>query len=90
MEHTAGDGPAGPEQPALRAFPRLVGGPQRLPVSHELFQEGDLARQLGSSAAWLTVDEESALADLAETLQSEAMARFTCMRQPPMKPPAHL
>lgn len=70
----------GEAQPAalelsVRPFPRLVGGPRRLLVHHELFAEAGPQLQVDTAGQLHPVDEQGALADLADALKAEASAR---------------
>ena len=72
----------------MRPFPRLVGGPRRLLVHHELFAEAGPQLQVDTAGQLHPVDEQGALADLADALKAEASARcvLDCELDTPHQP----
>lgn len=80
----ADDGQCAADMEHAPAFPCLLGGPRRLPVDAELFEEGDLAWQLQWDAASRVevAGQADGQTELAGVLEAEAAARCGAVALP--------
>ncbi len=78
MDTPAQDGGRDAAPELTHRFPCLLGGPRRLPVDAELFEEGDAAWRLQWDAASRVAPADAAASqgELAGVLEAEAHARW--------------